>query len=165
MVGHFDEMAKLLNKAYANIHGYSELSDGQIEDLKRQFVPNLNPGLVGIVADENDRIVGFGISIPSLSKAMQKAKGRLFPFGFIHILRALRHNDTLDSLLIAVDDDYKGKGINSLIFTTIAETAEKIGIKYMETTRELEDNDSVKNLWNSFETTLVKRARCYHKDI
>lgn len=165
MVGHFDEMARLLNKAYADIHGFSELSDGQIEDLKKQFVPNLNPGLVGIVADENDRIVGFGISMPSLAKAMQKAKGRLFPFGFIHLYRALRRNDTLDSLLIAVDDEYKGKGINSLIFTTIAETAEKIGIKYMETTRELEDNESVQNLWNSFEHRMVKRARCYRKDL
>ena len=165
MVGHFDEMAKLLNKAYANIHGFSELSDGQIEDLKKQFVPNLNPGLMAIVADENEKIVGFGISIPSLSKAMQKAKGKLFPFGFIHILRALRHNDTLDLLLVAVDDEYKGKGINSLIFTTVADTAEKIGIKYLETTRELEDNNSVRNLWNSFETELVKRARCYHKDL
>jgi GNAT superfamily N-acetyltransferase len=165
MVGHFSEMAKLLNKAYSDIHGFSELSDGQIEDLKKQFVPNLNPGLVGIVADENDKIVGFGISIPSLAKAMQKAKGRLFPFGFIHLYRALRHNDTLDSLLIAVDDEYKGKGVNSLIFTTIAPAAEKIGIKYLETTRELEDNESVQNLWNSFEHRTVKRARCYHKDL
>ncbi len=165
MVSYFDEMAGLLNRTYGKLHGFSELTPGQVEDLKSQFVPNLNHEFVGIVQDEEDRIVGFGICMPSLAKAMQKTCGRLFPFGFIHILRALRHNDTVDTLLIGIDDGYKGKGVTSLIFAAIAPAFHKYGIRYIETTRELEDNRNVRNLWNKFEHRNHKRARCYTKAI
>lgn len=158
-----DELADLLNRAYSRIHGFSELTPGQIEDLKAQFVPNLNPEFVGIVRDENERIVGFGICMPSLARAMQKCGGRLFPFGFIHILHAIKHNDTIDSLLIGIDEQYKRKGVNALIFAAISPAIRKYNIRFVETTRELEDNNSVQNLWKKFEYRNHKRARCYAK--
>lgn len=163
MVSCFDELADLLNRAYSRIHGFSELTPGQIEDLKAQFVPNLNPEFVGIVRDENERIVGFGICMPSLARAMQKCGGRLFPFGFIHILHAIKHNDTIDSLLIGIDEQYKRKGVSALIFAAISPAIRKYDIRFVETTRELEDNNSVQNLWKKFEYRNHKRARCYAK--
>ena len=100
-----------------------------------------------------------------MSKALQKAKGKLFPFGFIHILRALKKNDTIDTLLIGIDPDYQQKGVNALIFREIAKGIEKYNVKYVESTRELEDNFSVQNLWNKFDHRLHKRARSYIKEI
>ena len=165
MVAYFPQCAKLLNETYRDIHGFSELTKGQVDDLIKQFVPNLNTDFVSIILDEHDEVVAFGISMPSLSKAMQKCKGKLFPLGFVHILHAIKHNDTLDLLLIGISDQYKNKGLNAMIFDKIAPAVQRYGIKYLETTRELEDNTSVQNMWNRFETRLHKRARCYLKDL
>lgn len=165
MVSYFPQCIELLNDTYRNLHGFSELSKGQGDDLIAQFVPNLNTDFVSIILDEDDKPVAFGISMPSLSRAMQKANGKLFPFGFIHILHAIRHNDTLDLLLIGIDEKYKGKGVNAMIFDKIAPFIKSYGIRHLETTRELEDNTSVQNMWNRFETRLHKRARCYKKNL
>lgn len=165
MVSYFPQCAKVLNETYRNIHGFSELSEGQVNDLIKQFVPNLNTDFVSVILDENEQVVAFGISMPSLSKAMQKCRGRLFPFGFLHILHAIRQNDTLDLLLIGISDQYKSKGLNAMIFDKIAPAVKSYGIKHLETTRELEDNNSVQNMWNRFENRLHKRARCYIKDL
>lgn len=100
---------------------------------------------------------------PSLAVAMQKAKGSMFPFGWYHMLKALKKNDTLDLLLIAIDEEYRNKGVNAMIFDKFAQGITKNGIKYIESTRELEDNTSVQNLWHYLEHTLTKRARTYKK--
>ena len=96
---------------------------------------------------------------------MQKAKGSLFPFGFVHVLRALKHNDTIDLLLIAIDERYQNKGVNAMIFDKFAKSITKNGIKYIESTRELEDNTEVQNLWKHLEHYIHKRARVYRKKI
>ena len=165
MVSYFPQCARVLNETYRNIHGFSELSKGQIDDLVKQFVPNLNTDFVSIILDEHDEVVAFGISIPSLSKAMQLCHGKLFPFGFRHILHALRHNDTVDLLLIGIADEYKNKGLNAMIFDRVSHAIHGYGIKYLESTRELEDNNSVQNMWNRFENRLHKRARCYIREL
>jgi len=154
-----------MNAAYSNLHGFSELTPGQCEDLKKQFLNNVNVDYLSIILDGDDKVVGFGVAMPSLSKAMQKAKGSLFPFGFVHILNALKQNDTIDLLLIAIDERYQNKGINAMIFDKFAQGITKNGIKYIESTRELEDNTSVQNLWHYLEHTLTKRARTYKKQI
>ena len=165
MAAWFDKCVVVLNQAYSKLHGFTELSPGQVEDLKKQFVPNLNPDFVSIIIDEQDEVVGFGISLPSLSRALQKCRGRLFPLGFLHILHALKHNDTLDSLLIGIRNGYKNQGIHAMIFNKLSKTATRMGIKYIESTRQLEDNLNVQNLWNRFDHTLTKRARCYVKNL
>ena len=165
MLSYFPQCARLLNETYRNIHGFSELSEGQVNDLINQFVPNLNTDFVSVILDESEKVVAFGISMPSLSKAMQKCRGHLFPFGFLHVLHAIRHNDTLDLLLIGIADQYKNKGLNAMIFDKIAPAVKSYGIKHLETTRELEDNNSVQNMWNRFENRLHKRARCYIKNL
>ncbi len=160
-----DGIFSVMNSCYSQLHGFSELSPAQCEDLKKQFLPNLRLDYVSVVVDKNDKVVGFGITLPSLSIALQKAKGHLFPFGFIHILRALRKNDTIDALLIAILEEYQDKGVNALIISKIGKGMHKNGIKFVESTRELEDNHSVQNIWGRFEHHLHKRARVYLKYI
>lgn len=162
---YIDGIFRCMNAAYSNLHGFSELTPGQCEDLKKQFLSNVNVDFLSVILDANDKVVGFGVAMPSLSKAMQKAKGSLFPFGFVHILSALKHNDTLDLLLIAIDEQYQNKGINAMIFDKFAKGITKNGIKYIESTRELEDNANVQNLWNRLEHYIHKRARVYRKNI
>ena len=162
---YLDSLFKCLNDAYANLHGFSELSQGQCEDLKKQFLGNINVDYVSIILDADEQVVGFGVALPSLSQAMKKANGSLFPFGWMHMLKALKQNDTIDLLLIAIAEKYKNKGVNAMIFDKFAKGITKNGIKFIESTRELEDNTSVQNLWRYLEHNLTKRARTYLKKI
>ena len=162
---YLDGLFQCMNAAYSNLHGFSELTPGQCEDLKKQFLSNVSVDFLSIILDANDQVVAFGVALPSLSKAMQKAKGSLFPFGFIHLLKALKRNDTIDLLLIAIDERYQSKGVNAMIFDKFAQGITKNGIKYIESTRELEDNTNVQNLWNHLEHHIHKRARVYRKNI
>ena len=160
-----DGIFAVMNSCYAKLHGFSELSHAQCDDLKKQFLPNLNLDYVSVIVDKSDKVVGFGITLPSLSLALQKAKGHMFPFGFIHILKALRKNDTIDALLIAILEEYQDKGVNAMIISKIGKGMHKNGIKYVESTRELEENHNVQNLWGRFEHHLHKRARIYVKNL
>lgn len=162
---YIDGIFQCMNAAYSKIHGFSELTPGQCKDLKKQFLSNVNVDYLSIILDTENKVVGFGVAMPSLSKAMQKAKGSLLPFGFVHIMDALKHNDTLDLLLIAIDERYQNKGVNAMIFDKFAQGITKNGIKYIESTRELEDNTDVQNLWRLFNHTIHKRARVYRKII
>lgn len=165
LMPYLDGLFRCLNSAYSKLHGFSELTPGQCDDLKKQFLSNINVDFVSIVLDADEHVVGFGVALPSLSKAMQKAKGSLFPFGWIHMLKALKQNDTLDLLLIAIDEKYKNKGVNAMIFDKFAQGITKNGVKYIESTRELEDNTSVQNLWRYLDHELTKRARTYMKHL
>lgn len=160
---YLDDLFHCLNSAYSKLHGFSELSPGQCEDLRKQFLGNINIDYLSIILDNTDRVVAFGVALPSLSKAMQKAKGRMFPLGWYHLLKALEKNDTIDLLLIAIDEHYQNKGVNAMIFHKFAQGIVKNGVKYIESTRELEGNTQVQNLWHYLEHDLVKRARTYVK--
>ena len=160
-----DGVFRCLNDAYSRLHGFSELTEGQCEDLKKQFLSHVSTDYLSIILDSDENVVAFGVATPSLSRALQKARGRLFPFGFLHILKALRSNDTLDLLLIAVASGYQSKGVNAMIFDKIYKGIKKNGIRYIESTRELEENSRVRNLWRDFGHTLHKRARLYRKEL
>lgn len=162
---YIDGVFRCMNAAYSNLHGFSELTPGQCEDLKKQFLSNVSVDYISIILDFKNNVIGFGVAMPSLSKAMQKAKGSLFPLGWAHLLKALKRNDTLDLLLIAIDERYQNKGVNAMIFDKFAQGITKNGIKYIESTRELEDNTSVQNLWHYLDHELTKRARVYRKNI
>jgi len=162
---YLDGVFSCMNAAYSPLHGFSQLTDGQCDDLKKQFLGNINVDYLSIILDANNQVVAFGVGLPSLAKAMQRAKGSLFPFGWYHIMKALKHNDTLDLLLIAIHPSYQNKGVNAMIFDKFAQGITKNGIKYIESTRELEDNTNVQNLWHYFEHNLIKRARTYTKKL
>ena len=155
-----------MNRCYSHLEGFSELTDGQCDDLVKQFLPNLHPDFVSIITPKDSaRVVAFGVAMPSLSKALQRSGGRMLPWGWFHLLKALKKNDTLDALLIAIDDRYKDKGVNAMVFDKFIHSSQKHGIKYVESTRELADNTQVQNLWGRFEHRLHKRARTYIKSL
>lgn len=160
-----DDLFRLLNTEYKQLYSFTEFSNKQIESLKKQFVSILMPEYVSIILNTTNEVVAFGITIPSLSKAQQKAKGKLFPLGLMHFMRDLQKNDTVDALLIAVRKDYQDKGVNSLVFNDIMCNLIKNGITNLESTRELESNVKVTNLWNKFEYRQHKRSRCYIKQL
>jgi len=165
MLDYVDDFFKILNKSYSHLFAFNELTSKQKEQVKKEFFGILQTDYVCFIADNNNQLVAFGISTPSLAKALKKANGKIFPFGFIHILKALKKNDTAELLLIGVDEKYKNKGLTAIIFDKIMHTFIQKGIKYVETTRELEENSSVQQLWSKYEYRQHKRARCYFKKI
>ncbi len=161
-----EEIFEILNVAYRDLYGVVELTPRQIQYYIKQYFTFIDPDYVKLVFDENDKMAAFGIAIPSLAAASKKAGGKLFPFGFIHYLKAIKKkNDCLELLLVAVRPDLQGKGIMSLILADIAKTAIEKGVEYAETGPELENNKDVQGLWRFFESRQHKRRRCYFKKL
>ena len=155
----------LLNEAYAHLYGYSELSEEQIQQYIKSYLPLLDLRLVPIIVDKDNNLVGFGIMLPSLAKAFQKAQGFMFPFGWWHLIKALKWNDTqtTEMMLVAVKPEYQGKGAVALIFDDIIPIHNKLGFKYSESNPELETNTKMQSQWDYFERENHKRRRAYMK--
>lgn len=159
------EMFYLINKSYQDLYGFVELSDKQIDMYVKQYFGFIKPEYIPIVLNEKKEMVAFGITMPSLSRAFQKAKGKLFPFGFIHILKAMKNNHALDLYLTAVRPDMQDKGVNAILMNEINKLIIDKNITTVETNRELEDNSKVQAQWRFFEHRQHKRRRCYKKEI
>ncbi len=155
----------LFNESYRDLYGFIPLNDRQVEYYTQQYFGFIKPEFVTVVVNESDEIVAFGITMPSLTKAMQKAGGSLFPFGFIHLLRALKKNDRADLYLIAVKPEYQGKGVNAVVINHINEVFIQQGIRKVESNPELENNHRVQGQWKHFEARQHKRRRCYIKHL
>ena len=155
----------LLNEAYAHLYGYSELSEEQIQQYIKSYLPLLDLRLVPIIVDKDNNLVGFGIMLPSLAKAFQKAQGFMFPFGWWHLIKALKWNDTqtTEMMLVAIKPEYQGKGAVALIFDDIIPIHNKLGFKYSESNPELETNTKMQSQWDYFERENHKRRRAYMK--
>lgn len=153
----------VLNEAYKDLYGFVELSEKQIDLYVKQYFGFIVPEYVPVVLDSNNEVVAFGIAMPSLSKALQKCNGRLFPFGFIHVLRALKRNKNVDLYLTAVRPDMQNKGINAILIHESNKVFNKNKIEKVETNRELEENAKVQAQWRFFENRQHKRRRCYKK--
>jgi GNAT superfamily N-acetyltransferase len=154
----------MLNKEYTNLYGFTQLTEEQIMHYVKMFINLVKLEFVSLVVDKNDVLIGFGIAMPSFTAASIKAKGKLFPFGWYHFLRALKKNEILDLYLVAVDSEYQKKGVNALLITQTAKKAKEFGILRAETNIELENNNSVQSMWQFFERDLHKRRRCYIKE-
>ena len=157
----------LVNEAYKPLFGYSEMTKGQIDRYINEYLPILDLNMVTLVEDANNELVGVGISMASLSRAMQKAKGRLWPFGWWHLLKALfiKRPPILDLLLIAVKPEYQGKGVNAIMFADLIPIYIKYGFEWGETNPELEVNDKIQSQWHYLDNRIHKRRRCYTKEI
>lgn len=155
----------LVNVAYAPLYGTVELTEQQIKKYSSKFAPLINPNTTCFVMDKNDRMIAFGVGAPSLATAMQKHRGRLFPTGWIDVLKAFRKNDTVDLLLIAVHPDYQARGVNAIILSKTMKGCLKMGIKEAETGPMLELNDKVQSQWKDFQTEQHKRRRCFIKEL
>ena len=158
-----EKVFELINSAYSGLYGTVPLDERQIKRYAKKFVPLINPDLACFVLDEHDNLVGFGVSAPSMADALKKSNGRLFPFGWIGVLRALKVNDTLDLFLVAVAPEYRDKAVNAIVMNHVLKGSQKMGIKKAETGPQLETNHKVQSQWNFFKTEQHKRRRCYVK--
>ena len=160
---YFIEIFKLLNTTYDELYGFVPLSEKQIEYYIKQYINFANPKLISIILDEKDKVAAFGLTFPSLSRAFQKAKGKLLPFGFIHILNALKKNDRVDLYLVAVRPDLQGKGVNSLLFRELIKIYIDNNFEKAESNPELETNIKVQAQWKYFDRRQHRRRRCFVK--
>ena len=161
-----DAIFKLINVAYDELFGYSPLTDKQIKHYIKMYLPFLPLDDLSMVIEKDSReLIGVGITIPSMSKALIKNRGRLFPMGWKPLLDAFKHNDVVDLMLIAVKPEYQNKGVNSLIFDDLIRVFNKHGYTHAESNHELELNSKVLKQWEYFETEQHKRRRAYTKEI
>ena len=155
---------ELINEAYDNLYGYSRLTKRQIDYYIKIYLGMLNLDLVTLIGDGEDQLVGVGISIQSMSRALQKSKGKMFPFGWWHLLKGLKgKNDRVDLLLVAVKPQYMGKGVNALLFTDLIPAYNKYGFKWAESNPELESNAAVQNQWEAFPYRQHRNRRAFIK--
>lgn len=153
----------LFNEAYAPIFGFSRLSDEQIDNFLRQYLPLIDPRFIPIVVNKQQEVVGAAVTMVSLAEAMQKAGGRMWPTGWWHLLKALKLKpaDHVEMLLIAVRPDYQGLGVNALFFDDLIPIYNRCGIRWAETGPQLEDNVRELTQWKLLCPKYVKRRRCY----
>lgn len=167
-IGH--KLFEMINITYKNLYGYSNLSDRQIDSLVNSYIKKADMNLITGVVDGNadDKLIGFGITFPSFARAMQRTRnGRLLPFGWWHVWRALswHKTDTVDLLLIGVLPEYRSKGANSLIFRDLIQYYQKYGFKWAEAMPQMETNEGVRSQWQYLDARQHRRHRCYKREI
>ena len=169
--GYGRKVLTVVNQTFANLYGYSQMTDRQIDEYVNEYFKFFSMDMLCVIEDWNTpdhKVVGVGISIPSLTKALQKCrKGRLWPFGWWHVLRALKFHktDVVDCLLVGVLPEYRPKGANALLFYTLIPIYQKYGFKWGETHVHMESNTAVQAQWQYLENEQHKRRRCYVKEI
>ena len=168
--GYGKKIFNVVNETFKDLYGYSKLTDRQIEQYVKMYLPMADLDLITIIEDWNTpdhKVVGVGISIPSLANALQKCGGKLFPFGWWHILRALKFHktDVVDLLLVGILPEYRQKGANALLFYDLIPRYQRLGFKWGETHVEMETNMKVQGQWQYLNREIHKRRRCYKKDI
>ncbi len=160
-----EPMFALLDKTYGHLSSYVPIPKQQIEHYKEKYINFINPDFVSCIEDSEGNMIAFAITMPSYSKALQKAKGKLFPFGWWHLLRASKKNDTAAFYLIGIDPAYQGKGVTAIVFKEMFQTFSKHGIKYLETNPELAENKSIQTLWKDYNPVNHKRRMSFKKDL
>ena len=165
--GYGHEVFRLLNATYKDLYGFSELSETQVDKLVNDYIKIADLNLVTAIMD-GDKMVGFGITFPSFSRALQKTRdGRFLPFGWWHLLKILKWHKTpiVDLLLIGVLPEYRSKGANALIFDDLIRQFQRYGFEWAETAPQMETNEGVLSQWQYLESKVVRRHRCYRKEL
>lgn len=165
--GYGKRVFDLLNEAYKPIFGFSALSPKQMDRFLNKYIKMVDKQLIPVILNDKDEMVGVAVSMGSLSKSMQKTHGRLLPFGWYHLVKALKwhHEDNAEMLLIAIRPDYQGLGVNAMFFDDLIPIFNKCGFKWAETGPQLEDNVRELTQWKPLHPKFVKRRRCYKKKI
>ena len=163
--GYGKKIFSLFNEAYSPLFGYSALSEKQIENFVNMYFNIIDMRLVPVIEDKEGNLIGVAVTMGSLSKALQKAEGVIFPFGWFHVFKSLKikHEDTVEMLLIAVKPEYQGKGVNALMFCDLIPLYNQMGFKWAETGPQLETNHKELNQWGALNPHISKKRRCYCK--
>lgn len=157
------ELFRLYNDAYKDLYGFAALTPDQIDSYVKQYFGFINPAFVKVVLDTEGRMAAFGIALPSLSRALQRCGGRLFPLGWAYLLRAIHKNDRLDLCLIGVRPDLQNLGVNAIMMDAVNGAAIRSGIRIVESNPELETNTKVQAQWKYYERRQHRRRRCFIK--
>jgi len=160
-----EQIFNVINKAYKDIFYSVTLSDEQVRMYKEKYLSFIDPEFVCLVMDSQNKMIGFSIAMPSLSQAFRKAGGRLFPFGFWHILKALKNPRQLDLYLVGIDPAYQNKGVNAVFMEELTRAAIKNRIQKTETNSELETNKKVQAFWKYYDARMHKRKRVFRKKL
>lgn len=156
----------LINDTYKDLYQYSPLTEKQIDKYIDDYLNLLNLDLLTLIVDKDRKLVGVGISLPSMSRALQKSQGKMLPFGWYHLLKGLKGvNDRVDLLLVAVAPEYQNKGVNALLFQDLIPEFIKYGYKYAESNPELESNSKVQSQWEFFNRRQHRRRRSFYKNL
>ncbi|MCK5156422.1 MAG: N-acetyltransferase [Spirochaetales bacterium] len=159
------QLFTVLEEAYEELYGTVPLTEKQVEALIKQYLGFVSLRYTKVIVDESDQLAAFAVTMPSLSRALQKAKGRIFPIGWIYLLQAMRKPQGVDLYLIATRKKYQGRGLNALLMTEITRAGLEDGIKTAETSGELETNEKVQQLWRYYDHRQHKRRRAYVKSL
>ena len=162
------KLFELVNECYAPLYGYSAFSKRQIDDFVKRYLPLLDKRLAVLVLDKDEELVAAALTMPSIAEALHKAQGRLFPFGWWHILKALKvkHSNVLEMLFVAVKPEYQNKGVSAIPFGVLTGTATGLGYNLGETNPELETNNKVQSQWSYFKgVEIVRRRAVFYKTI
>ncbi len=163
LLPYVDQMFTLLEETYNKLQTFVPVQPYQIKHYKEKYFRYIHPEFIKCVADEKGKLVAFVIIMPSFTKALKKANGKMFPFGFLHVLKAQYFNNRASFYLIGVHPDYQNKGVTAVIFNEIQKLFNKKGITEVETNPELEENDSIQNMWKNYEHRLHKKRATYTK--
>ena len=165
--GYLYRVFDVVNKAYAPLFGFSEINRAQVDKYANQYLQFLDLRLLTVIENAEGEPVAMGVGIGSLSHALQKAKGKLFPFGWWHLLKAIyfKRSEIIDLLLVAVLPEYQSKGVNALLFADIIPIAKEMGFKWAESHPQLETNNKSQDQWKHLDQVVHKRRRCYRKPI
>jgi len=153
----------LLNTAFDDLFSFVKMPDDVLEFYINKYFSMLNPKFVKVVEDKDGQVIGFIISLPSLSEALQKANGKIFPFGWYHIMKALKKPQVADLLLTGIHPDWQAQGVSALLITELQQIMIDHGVRFVETTGMLETNEKAINHWKNYEHRQHKRKRCYRK--
>ncbi|NMA67712.1 MAG: hypothetical protein GX957_16025 [Clostridiaceae bacterium] len=164
-IPYIPEIFDMLNEAYEHLYGVVPITDRQVQTYVKQFFSFVNPDYISLIQDSEGKLAGFGIIMPSLSEAARKSKGRLFPFGFIRFLKAIKKNDILDLYLVAIRPELRMKGVPYVMLDELTKTAIKNGVVKAIASPELETNHAVQSMWRYYDTRIHRRRRCYLKHL
>ncbi|WP_370476256.1 GTP cyclohydrolase [Tamlana flava] len=160
-----DKMFDLFNESYASLSSFVAINDIQKAYFKKKFISFINPEYIKFIVDKDDNMIGFAIVMPGFAKALQKIKGRLFPFGFRHILQAKKHSKDVIFYLIGIHPDYQNKGVHAVIFNEYYETFKEKGIETCYRTPELDDNEAIHKIWKHFDPLVFRKRKTFRKFI
>lgn len=160
-----EKVFRMVNTCYAGLYGTVELDERQVKRYAAKFIPLINPDLACFLLDGKGELAGFAVSAPSMADALKRSRGRLFPLGWMGVLKALRVNDTLDLFLIAVRPDLQNSGVNAIMLNHILKGCHRMGIQRAETGPMLENNHKIQSQWTLFHTEQHKRRRCFVKKL
>ncbi|EPH12342.1 GNAT family N-acetyltransferase [Myroides odoratimimus] len=165
LMPYVDEMFALLNKTYADLQSFVPIEPFQVEHYKKKYLQFIHPDYISCIMDENNKMIAFAITMPSFSRAFQKANGKLFPFGFWHLLQAIKKNSHAEFYLIGVDPEFRNKGVTAIIFEEIYKCFSKHNITFVETNPLLVENNKIQQLWKQLDPEIHKERKTYRLDI